>query len=180
MTLWAIVPVKPLRRGKSRLAGTLSEDERTDLNRKLLQHTLKTLCDLKELEEVLVISRDPQALTVARNCGARTVREAAKLAGVDVERIALLASVQPRGFIPPAIAEYLGLRPETAVTTYRTKAHLGGSGPVANFEEGRRRGSPHGPPGLPHRQSDLRNAAPRRAVRRGDAHTGSAGALRAG
>ncbi len=75
MTLWAIVPVKPLRRGKSRLAGLLSEDERTELNRKLLQHTLKTLCDIKELEEVLVISRDPQALTVARNYGARTVRE---------------------------------------------------------------------------------------------------------
>ncbi len=75
MTLWAIVPVKPLRRGKSRLAGLLSEDERTELNRKLLQHTLKTLCDIKELEEVLVISRDPQALTVARNFGARTVRE---------------------------------------------------------------------------------------------------------
>ncbi|MGE5463247.1 MAG: 2-phospho-L-lactate guanylyltransferase [Syntrophothermus sp.] len=75
MTLWAIVPVKPLRRGKSRLAGLLSEDERTELNRKLLQHTLQTLCDLKELEEVLVISRDPQALTLARNYGARTVRE---------------------------------------------------------------------------------------------------------
>ena len=75
MTLWAIIPVKPLRRGKSRLAGALSEDERTELNRKLLQHTLQTLSDLKELEEVLVISRDPQALTVARNYGARTVRE---------------------------------------------------------------------------------------------------------
>ena len=75
MTLWAIVPVKPLRRGKSRLAGALSEDERTELNRTLLQHTLKTLSELKELEEVLVISRDPQALTLARNYGARTVRE---------------------------------------------------------------------------------------------------------
>ena len=75
MTLWAIVPVKPLRRGKSRLAGALSEDERTELNRALLQHTLKTLSDIKELEEVLVVSRDPQALTIARNLGARTVRE---------------------------------------------------------------------------------------------------------
>jgi 2-phospho-L-lactate guanylyltransferase len=75
MTLWAIVPVKPLRRGKSRLAGALSEDERTELNRTLLQHTLKTLSELKELEEVLVISRDPQALTIARSHGARTVRE---------------------------------------------------------------------------------------------------------
>lgn len=75
MTLWAIVPVKPLRRGKSRLAGALSEDERTELNRSLLQNTLKTLSELKELEEVLVISRDPAALTIARNYGARTVRE---------------------------------------------------------------------------------------------------------
>jgi 2-phospho-L-lactate guanylyltransferase len=75
MTLWAIVPVKPLRRGKSRLAGALSEDERTELNRTLLQHTLKTLSDIKELEEVLVVSRDPQVLTIARNYGARTVRE---------------------------------------------------------------------------------------------------------
>lgn len=75
MTLWAIVPVKPLRRGKSRLASALSEDERTELNRTLLQHTLKTLSELKELEQVLVISRDPQVLTIARNYGARTVRE---------------------------------------------------------------------------------------------------------
>src|SRR6266540_7490480 len=75
MTLWAIVPVKPLRRGKSRLAGALSEDERTELNRTLLQNTLKTLSDIKELEEVLVISRDPQALTIARHSGARTVQE---------------------------------------------------------------------------------------------------------
>jgi len=75
MTLWAIIPVKPLRRGKSRLAGTLSEDERTELNRTLLQNTLKTLSNIRQLEEVLVVSRDPQVLTIARNYGARTVRE---------------------------------------------------------------------------------------------------------
>ena len=75
MTLWAIIPVKPLRRGKSRLAGTLSEDEREHLNQDLLEHTLTTLKDIKELEQVLVVSRDPHALTIARNHGARTVRE---------------------------------------------------------------------------------------------------------
>ena len=75
MTLWAIVPVKPLRRGKSRLAGALSEKERTELNESLLQRTLKTLKGLKEVEQVLVVSRDPHALTVARQHGARTVRE---------------------------------------------------------------------------------------------------------
>jgi len=75
MTIWAIVPVKPLRRGKSRLSGTLSEDERTQLNQVLLEHTLCILTESKELEEVLVVSRDPHALTVARNLGARTVLE---------------------------------------------------------------------------------------------------------
>lgn len=75
MTLWAIVPVKPLRRGKSRLAGTLTEDERTELNQSLLKHTIETLTGLKEIEQVLVVSRDPHALTIARNHGARTVLE---------------------------------------------------------------------------------------------------------
>ena len=75
MTLWAIVPVKPLRYGKSRLAGTLTEDQRTELNRALLQHTLETLSELKEVDGVLVVSRDPHALTVARSHGARTVQE---------------------------------------------------------------------------------------------------------
>jgi 2-phospho-L-lactate/phosphoenolpyruvate guanylyltransferase len=75
MTLWAIVPVKPLRRGKSRLSGMLTEDERTVLNQELLEHTLKVLSGLKELDQVLVVSRDPHALTVARNHGAKTVLE---------------------------------------------------------------------------------------------------------
>ena len=75
MSLWAIVPVKPLKRGKSRLAGILTEEERTQLNQDLLERTLKTLSGLKELDQVLVVSRDPHALTIARNFGAKTVQE---------------------------------------------------------------------------------------------------------
>ncbi|HMR98195.1 MAG TPA: 2-phospho-L-lactate guanylyltransferase [Anaerolineales bacterium] len=75
MTLWAIVPVKPLRRGKSRLAGTLNENERTELNRALLQHSLETLSGVAGVNEVLVVSRDPNALAIAREHGARTVQE---------------------------------------------------------------------------------------------------------
>ncbi|MBK7451860.1 MAG: NTP transferase domain-containing protein [Anaerolineales bacterium] len=75
MSLWAIVPVKPLRRGKSRLAGTLTEDERAALNQELLERTLKTLTNLKEVDQVLVVSRDSHALTIARNHGAKTVQE---------------------------------------------------------------------------------------------------------
>ena len=75
MTLWAIVPVKPLRRGKSRLSGVLSEDERTSLNHCLLANTLDVLASVSQIEHTLVVSRDPQALALARAHGARTVQE---------------------------------------------------------------------------------------------------------
>jgi 2-phospho-L-lactate guanylyltransferase len=75
MTLWAIVPVKPLRSGKSRLAEVLTPDERMDLNRRLLAHTLDTLTAMPEIEHVLVVSRDQAALALAREYGARTVQE---------------------------------------------------------------------------------------------------------
>jgi 2-phospho-L-lactate/phosphoenolpyruvate guanylyltransferase len=75
MTMWAIVPVKPLRAGKSRLASVLTPDERADLNRRLLDHTLSTLTAIPEIEQVLVISRDPAVLAQARDHGARTVQE---------------------------------------------------------------------------------------------------------
>jgi len=75
MTLWAIVPVKPLRHGKSRLASVLNQEERADLNSRLLVHTVDTLAAIPEIEHVLVISRDPAALSLAREHGARTVQE---------------------------------------------------------------------------------------------------------
>ncbi len=75
MTLWAIVPVKPLRRGKSRLSGVLSLEARIALNHFLLSNTLQILASIPEIEYSLVVSRDPEALTIAREYGARTVQE---------------------------------------------------------------------------------------------------------
>jgi 2-phospho-L-lactate/phosphoenolpyruvate guanylyltransferase len=75
MSLWAIIPVKPLRRGKSRLAGVLSEDERALLNYTMLGNTLKAVSTVSEIDQVLVVSRDPAALALAREHGARTVQE---------------------------------------------------------------------------------------------------------
>jgi len=75
MTLWAIVPVKPLQRGKSRLSSILSVTERTTLNQSMLVNTLKTLKSITEIDTVLVVSRDPAALAVARDFDARTVLE---------------------------------------------------------------------------------------------------------
>jgi 3-oxoacyl-[acyl-carrier-protein] synthase-3 len=72
--------------------------------------------------------------------GARTISEAAALAGVDIRQATVLASVQPRGFIPGAIAERAGMARERAVTTYERIAHVGACGPVFNLEAARRRG----------------------------------------
>ena len=75
MALWAIIPVKPLRRGKSRLAKVISADERADLNQFLLEHTIRVLRTIAEIEHILVVSRDKEALALARDFGARTVQE---------------------------------------------------------------------------------------------------------
>ena len=78
MSLWAIVPVKPLRRGKSRLSKVLSEDERTLLNFTLLGNTLRTLVEVPEIDQIMVVSSDPTALSLAREYHARTVQEDGK------------------------------------------------------------------------------------------------------
>jgi 3-oxoacyl-[acyl-carrier-protein] synthase-3 len=72
--------------------------------------------------------------------GAATLRELADRVGIDVASIAVLASVQPRGFVPGAIAERLGLPRERAVTTYPEIAHVGNCGPVFNLKRARELG----------------------------------------
>lgn len=75
MSLWTLVPVKPLRRGKSRLAGVLTEEERTFLNYAMLGNTLSALSGVKEIDHVLVVSRDPAALALARDYDFKTLQE---------------------------------------------------------------------------------------------------------
>jgi len=75
MSIWAIVPVKPLQQAKSRLAKVLNRDERAKLKKQLLEHTLETLSDVPQVERTLVVSRDSEALAIARSHGARTVAE---------------------------------------------------------------------------------------------------------
>lgn len=101
MTFWAIVPVKPLSRGKSRLADILTPEERTDLNRRLLTHTLDTLTSIPEIEHVLVVSRDPSALALAREHGARTIQEnGAPHLNIALTRATILAKeFSPRGVL---------------------------------------------------------------------------------
>jgi 2-phospho-L-lactate guanylyltransferase len=127
MTIWAIVPVKPLRRGKSRLAQLLSEDERTELNRKLLDSTLKVLSDLPEIEHTLVVSRDPAALALAREYGARTVREhGTPHLNTALERATVVAKVHAtRGvLILPADLPLLSPEDVRALLAYSTESPI--------------------------------------------------------
>lgn len=72
--------------------------------------------------------------------GAKTIEGATQDAGVEVKDINTICSVQPRGFIPGAIAERLGLERKVAVTTYDRLAHLGVAGPIFNLKQARDNG----------------------------------------
>jgi 2-phospho-L-lactate guanylyltransferase len=75
MNVWAIVPVKPLSRAKSRLADALVSEQRETLATCLLARTVKLLQPLPQIQGVLVISRDMKALSMVRDLGAQTVQE---------------------------------------------------------------------------------------------------------
>lgn len=75
MSVWAIIPVKPFIRAKSRLADVLSPEERQQLAETMLRHVIGVVRDVPAVTGTLVISRDPKALAIARDCGAQTVQE---------------------------------------------------------------------------------------------------------
>jgi 2-phospho-L-lactate/phosphoenolpyruvate guanylyltransferase len=75
VNIWAIIPVKPFNRSKSRLAGVLSAKQRELLSRQMLEQTLQTLKQVEEITGILVISRDTAALALARHYEAQTVQE---------------------------------------------------------------------------------------------------------
>jgi len=72
---WAIVPVKPLHRGKSRLAGALSETDRYSLNIALLVRTLEVLKRVETIHQTAVVSRDPAVFAIAADCGVEVIHE---------------------------------------------------------------------------------------------------------
>lgn len=75
MTIWAVIPVKPLRDGKSRLAHILTPDQRAELTSHLLQRTLHAIRESEQIYRTLVISRDPAVLKLARQEGVFTFNE---------------------------------------------------------------------------------------------------------
>jgi 2-phospho-L-lactate guanylyltransferase len=76
MAIWAIVPVKPFMRAKSRLSGVLTPQEREGLSREFLGHALDVLSQVRSISQTVVVSRDPAALALAHERRVRTVTEA--------------------------------------------------------------------------------------------------------
>lgn len=75
MSLWVVIPVKPLRRSKSKLTNVLSEEDRTILNFQMYENTLKVLSEIDIPHQVLVVSKDSSVLSVARSFNAKTLQE---------------------------------------------------------------------------------------------------------
>jgi 2-phospho-L-lactate guanylyltransferase len=75
MSVWALVPVKPLLRAKSRLAETLTPKQRSQLAETMLRRTLSTVQSVAEITGTLVISRDSHVLALARDYGVNTIQE---------------------------------------------------------------------------------------------------------
>jgi 2-phospho-L-lactate guanylyltransferase len=75
-SLWALVPVKPLTRAKSRLAPVLSQPERATLVLAMLERTLEVLACIDVLSGIIVVSDDARVrLAVEEIDAVRYLRE---------------------------------------------------------------------------------------------------------
>jgi len=75
LRLWSIVPVKALDESKSRLKGVLTPNQRSELSREMLLHTLRVLAEVSEVERTMVVSADPKVLALAEGHGAAALEE---------------------------------------------------------------------------------------------------------
>jgi 2-phospho-L-lactate guanylyltransferase len=75
MSVWVIIPVKPLRLAKSRLAGVFTPEQRQQFAEAMLRHVLQVVREVPQVAGTLVISRDSKALAIAREYNANTVQE---------------------------------------------------------------------------------------------------------
>lgn len=76
MDCWAIIPVKPFRAGKSRLAGLLGVDDRAALNRQLFGRVLTSTLAAFKPDRVVVVTADPLLLPLMRGQGLHSLEDA--------------------------------------------------------------------------------------------------------
>jgi 2-phospho-L-lactate guanylyltransferase len=77
MSIWAIIPARPLEEGKSRLAEALTPAERQRLNQRFFRQTLDVTAAVVGRERTLVISRSEELLSIASSLSFETLLEVA-------------------------------------------------------------------------------------------------------
>jgi len=105
MTTWAVLPVKPFCRGKSRLSDCLEADELIALNRFLFEQTFHKLRASDGIDKVVVVSQDDQALDFARINGGIALTENAEssLNAAVAQALQFVSTTEPgRVLILPA------------------------------------------------------------------------------
>jgi 2-phospho-L-lactate guanylyltransferase len=73
--IYAIIPVKPLHRAKSRLARALKAPTRAALVRSIFSRTLDVIAQVERIDGVIVVSRDLTILELARQRNAIALAE---------------------------------------------------------------------------------------------------------
>ncbi len=123
MTTWAVLPVKPYCRGKSRLRECLEADEMIELNRFLFEQTFHKLRASNSLDKVLVVSQDDQALDFARLNGGIALQENAEssLNAAVAQALQFIMTTGPgRVLILPADLPYMTAEDLEALLTMET------------------------------------------------------------
>jgi 2-phospho-L-lactate guanylyltransferase len=77
MSVWAIIPARPLEEGKSRLAEALTPAERRRLNELFFRQTLEIVASVVGHDRVLVVSRSKPLLKAAEAMAFQTLLESA-------------------------------------------------------------------------------------------------------
>jgi len=73
--IWAVVPVKDFQTAKQRLRAVLAPDERHALARAMLEDVLAALARVRELDRLVLVTREPQVVVLARRFGAVILSE---------------------------------------------------------------------------------------------------------
>ena len=73
--MWAVVPVKDLQGAKQRLAAALSPAERRAFYRAMLEDVLGALTAARGLAAIALLTREPEAMRLAAEYGARVIEE---------------------------------------------------------------------------------------------------------
>lgn len=76
MDCWAIIPVKPLGAGKSRLAPVLGAEQRAALNKHLFGRVLNATLDVFKPERIAVVTADTLLLPLMRGQGLHALQDA--------------------------------------------------------------------------------------------------------